>query len=146
MYEYSARMLQTLNGAVADLMIDVGFNIYTMVRVRIKGICVPDFYSNSEEETLYPISEEELAIRAAAKSADRWESAAKVADKCLEALLSQSPLRVKTEAIGGTGKRSFYLATITNSEGIDVGSEMVKMGHAVFAIDGARPSVPRPRT
>jgi endonuclease YncB( thermonuclease family) len=73
-YEYSARLLRSISGNVADLMVDLGFGVYAQVKVQVKGIYIL-----------------EGAHRQAAES-------------YLEILLAQSPLTIRTEATSIPGR------------------------------------------
>lgn len=127
MYEYRGRVLKTVDGDSAVLMLDLGFKIHLEVEIRLKGINAPEMSSKVSGEH-----------EAAVKSKD-----------FLDALLAQSPLTVKTEKTSRRDesdkqeKYGRYLATITNGAGVDVNAEMVKAGHAVeYAGNGPRPSWP----
>lgn len=122
MYEYNGKVLKVLDGDTAHVMLDVGFNVHVEVDLRFKGINAPEIHSTNKDE----------------------KAAAEISQRFLEALLSSTPLVVKTEktsrndAADKQEKYGRYLATVINSRGLDVAAEMIRAGHAV-AYDGVGP-------
>ena len=45
MYEYTAKVLKVIDGDTLDLSIDLGFDIWTMQRVRLLGIDTPETHT-----------------------------------------------------------------------------------------------------
>ena len=127
MYEYGAKLLKTVDGDTASLMLDLGFNIHLEVEVRFKGINAPETHSTN------PL-EKEAALHAAAQ---------------LNLLLARGPLTVKTERTSKNDigdkqeKYGRYLATVINGAGLNVNEEMLKTGNAIsYDGSGARPAWP----
>ena len=38
MYKYKAKLVRVVDGDTADVMIDLGFNVWTKQRLRFKGV------------------------------------------------------------------------------------------------------------
>lgn len=108
MYEYKARMLKVVDGDTLDLDIDLGLRVHVKERVRLYGINTPELHSSNAEERV----------------------AAQRASDFLRSLVTNGVLTVKTQK-DSQEKYGRYLATVSDSAGLNVNEEMVKSGHAV---------------
>lgn len=53
MFEYRARNLRVVDGDTIDLMVDLGFYIYTQKRVRLIGINTAEIHNTSRDSDEY---------------------------------------------------------------------------------------------
>jgi micrococcal nuclease len=105
MYEYNAVIINAVDGDTVDALIDVGFKMTTAQRLRILGINTPE------------LIDKDPVIKAKAFEAKVF----------ITNLLLNKHVVIKTTKTDSFGR---YLAEI-NIAGIDVGTEMVKLGYAV---------------
>ena len=59
MYKYYGKVVKVIDGDTIDINIDLGFNIFHKIRVRLKGIDTPEIY--------HPYNREELILGRDAK-------------------------------------------------------------------------------
>lgn len=52
MFEYSAKVLEVIDGDTIDVSIDLGFNVLHTIRVRLYGINTPETRTKNKEEKL----------------------------------------------------------------------------------------------
>jgi len=50
MYKYKAHVVKVVDGDTFDFMIDLGFRMYTQIRVRLKGYDAPEIRGPEREE------------------------------------------------------------------------------------------------
>lgn len=50
MFEYSAKVLEVIDGDTIDVSIDLGFNVLHTIRVRLYGINTPETRTKNKEE------------------------------------------------------------------------------------------------
>jgi endonuclease YncB( thermonuclease family) len=107
---FRAIVKHIVDGDTCDLLVDTSFNSYRYLTIRIMGIDAPELYRGTEEE------------RERGKAAKEYlESIAPVGTQCV----------IRTDK----DRTSFgrYSASILLAAGTDVGSEMVRAGHAVWS-------------
>ncbi len=116
MFTYNAKLLKVVDGDTVDLRVDLGFNVFTEQRFRLKGINCPELHSKDAEEKK----------RGAA------------ARDYLTSLISGEGQLVVTTFLDKQEKYGRFLAELSNASGEDVNEEMVKAGHAVPYDGGKR--------
>ena len=104
MYEYSAKVLRVIDGDTIELDVDLGFRVRRTLRVRLAGVDAPECRGASRAKGI---------------------ASKVVAEKIL---LGGNPVKLKTRR-----GRSFdrWIGTIELQDGTDLGSELVRLGHAV---------------
>lgn len=50
MFEYRAKLIKVIDGDTIDVMVDLGFGIFTKQRLRLAGINTPESRTSNEEE------------------------------------------------------------------------------------------------
>ena len=50
MYNYKAKLIRTVDGDTVDLMVDLGFDIWHKIRVRLAGINTPESRTRDKKE------------------------------------------------------------------------------------------------
>lgn len=68
-YSYKAYVNRIVDGDTLDLQLDLGFQIYTVVRVRLKGVDTPEIYGVKKG------SEEYKAGKVASDYVQKWVNA-----------------------------------------------------------------------
>ena len=106
MYEYQAHVGRVVDGDTVDVMIDLGFDIWTKQRVRLLGIDAPESRTRDLEE-------KERGLAATDWLTDR------IGDEVLT-LVTEYDSRGKFGRVLGT----FYL------DGVNINEEMIEAGHA----------------
>ena len=126
MYEYNAVLDRVVDGDTIDVTIDLGFNVWKKIRVRMEGINTPESRTRDLEE-----KKRGLAAKDRLKSILEFNN-----NKCI--------LKVS-----GVGKYGRALATVLveslsplNGEDgvtlIDVNKQLIEEGHAVEYWGGKR--------
>lgn len=110
-FQYRARVKRVVDGDTIDLEMDLGFNIYHHVRVRLNGIDAPE-------------------VRGIDKDAGReaTEHLRKLAHKGV----GEWPVLVETKKTGKYGRwiGTLYYYDPNLSELVDINAAMIKDGHA----------------
>ncbi len=52
-YEYKAKLIKVVDGDTLDVQIDLGFNIFQNIRVRLLGVNTPETYGVKKESIEY---------------------------------------------------------------------------------------------
>jgi micrococcal nuclease len=104
MYDYKGKLLRTVDGDTVDLMIDLGFDIWHKIRVRLNGI-------NTPESRTRDLREKEIGLRA---------------KEFTKNFLEAEQITVITEK---TGKFGRYLARL-EVNGKDLAQELINNGLA----------------
>lgn len=114
MYEYAARLVDVIDGDTIDVMVDLGFEVYTGKRLRFKGV-------DTEE------------IRD--KDPIRRENAQKARDFVKSVLGNNRPLTIKTfKTRTGKDRKTFgrYVSEVyyVNDDGIhvEIGKVLIENG------------------
>lgn len=100
-YEYDAEVLKVVDGDTVDLRVDLGFSIFTEMRVRLYGINAPELNTQ------------------AGKDARAW---------LLNKLLPNITVRTIKDRQEKYGR---YLAVLLDESGNSINEQMVAVGHAV---------------
>lgn len=105
---YRAVIKHVTDGDTVDLMVDVGFNDYKYITVRIYGINAPEIFSGTAEER------------------QRGQAAR---DYLMHLAPPGTPCVIRTDK----DRQSFgrYSAKIQLRDGSDVGTTMIDKGHAI---------------
>ena len=126
MYEYNAVLDRVVDGDTIDVTIDLGFNVWKKIRVRMEGINTPESRTRDLEE-----KKRGLAAK----------------DRLIEILkFNNNKCRLK---VSGVGKYGRALATVlvnslsplNGEDGItlvDVNKQLIEEGHAVEYWGGKR--------
>ena len=109
MYEYRARCVKVVDGDTFDFEIDLGFHITHRIRVRLKDVDTPELNSKNAAEREHAHQATELAVGMLIGAGD------------------PVPVTIRTEKdrIGIYGR---YTATVTFSDGEDLGALLIKRG------------------
>lgn len=103
MWEYKAELIEVIDGDTMDFKVDLGFNTFTKIRVRLANVDTHETYGvdhDSEEFRLGKIEEE---------FAKEW-------------LTNSNTLILQTEK---TGKYGRWIATITNRYGEELNQRLI---------------------
>ena len=123
MYEYRARVLKVIDGDTVDVDIDLGFGVWLKdERVRIMGIDTPESRTRDKVEKKFG-----LAAKARLKE-----------------LLGPTPILKTQVGKGGEdmkGKFGRILGDFLTKDGKKCGELLVKEGHAVKYMGGAKEDV-----
>lgn len=123
MYEYRARVLKVIDGDTVDVDIDLGFGVWLKdERVRIMGIDTPESRTRDKVEKKFG-----LAAKARLKE-----------------LLGPTPILKTQVGKGGEdmkGKFGRILGDFLTEDGKKCGELLVKEGHAVKYMGGAKEDV-----
>ena len=123
MYEYRARVIKVVDGDTVDVDIDLGFGVWLKdERVRIMGIDTPESRTRDKVEKKFGL---------AAKSR-------------LKELLGATPILKTQVGKGGEdmkGKFGRILGDFLTEDGKKCGELLVKEGHAVKYMGGAKEDV-----
>ena len=123
MYEYRARVLKVIDGDTVDVDIDLGFGVWLKdERVRIMGIDTPESRTRDKVEKKFG-----LAAKARLKE-----------------LLGATPILKTQVGKGGEdmkGKFGRILGDFLTEDGKKCGELLVKEGHAVKYMGGAKEDV-----
>ena len=123
MYEYRARVIKVVDGDTVDVDIDLGFGVWLKdERVRIMGIDTPESRTRDKEEKKFG-----LAAKARLKE-----------------LLGAKPILKTQVGKGGEdmkGKFGRILGDFLTEDGKKCGELLVKEGHAVKYMGGAKEDV-----
>ena len=117
MYEYSAKLLNIVDGDTIDVDLDVGFNIHLYERVRLFGINTPESRTRDEDE-------KRRGLAAKQRLQELLETA------------EEGKFKVRTE-IDKKGKFGRILGTIIIG-GMNVNKTLVQEGHAEEYFGGKR--------
>jgi len=102
MYEYTAKYLDNFDGDTIKFMVDLGFNIFHKITVRLAYVDTPELRSSDPEE------------KAAAYEAK---------DFVRDALMTARDITVKTDK-DKTGKYGRYIATVLY-DGINLNKQLI---------------------
>ena len=123
MYEYKAKVIKVVDGDTVDVDIDLGFGVWLKdERVRIMGIDTPESRTRDKEEKKFG-----LAAKARLKE-----------------LLGPTPILKTQVGKGGEdmkGKFGRILGDFLTKDGKKCGELLVKEGHAVKYMGGAKEDV-----
>ena len=123
MYEYRARVLKVVDGDTVDVDIDLGFGVWLKdERVRIMGIDTPESRTRDKVEKKFG-----LAAKASLKE-----------------LLGPTPILKTQVGKGGEdmkGKFGRILGDFLTEDGKKCGELLIKEGHAVKYMGGAKEDV-----
>ena len=100
MYNYKAKLIRCVDGDTVDLMVDLGFDMWHKIRVRLEGI-------NTPESRTRDLKEKELGLQA---------------KKFTENFLKGKEIVVHTNKQGKFGR---YLANLTVN-GVDLGKSLIE--------------------
>lgn len=107
MYEYKAKIIYVADGDTVDAIVDLGFDSFRKIRLRIKDIDTPETWRPSTE-------------------AERFHGE-KASDRARTLLLGKDVI-LNTELKKGKWRR--YIASITMSDGRDYATVMKEEGFA----------------
>lgn len=62
MWEYRASLDRVVDGDTIDFEVDLGFNVYTKVRVRLKGVDTHETYGVSHDSEEFALGQKETAF------------------------------------------------------------------------------------
>ena len=123
MYEYRARVIKVVDGDTVDVDIDLGFGVWLKdERVRIMGIDTPESRTRDKVEKKFG-----LAAKARLKE-----------------LLGPTPILKTQVGKGGEdmkGKFGRILGDFITDDGKKCGAQLIKEGHAVKYMGGAKEDV-----
>ena len=123
MYEYRARVIKVVDGDTVDVDIDLGFGVWLKdERVRIMGIDTPESRTRDKVEKKFG-----LAAKARLKE-----------------LLGPTPILKTQVGKGGEdmkGKFGRILGDFMTDDGKKCGEQLIKEGHAVKYMGGAKEDV-----
>jgi micrococcal nuclease len=108
MYEYKAKITEVIDGDTVDAMIDLGFDIWHKIRIRLFGLNCPESRTSNEIEKPYGLAAKQF-------TKDRIEG---------------QEVRVEIHKQEKFGR---YLAIIhyqSNNTTINLNSELIGTGHA----------------
>lgn len=114
MFEYTATVVQVIDGDTVDVSIDLGFSIQHILRLRLYGINTPETRTKNQDEK---------AKGLAAKTR-------------LKELVEGKTVKIKTEK-DETEKYGRYLAVIYLNN-TSVNEQLINEGHAVAYFGGKR--------
>lgn len=116
-FEYAAEVVRVVDGDTMDIRIDLGFQIYTKVRVRLHGVDTPETYGVKKE------SEEYAAGMKAKEFVLGW----------LSDLGDRIVIRSHDGKALGTGKYGRWIVEVfaPSGEGPSLNQELVESGNAV---------------
>jgi endonuclease YncB( thermonuclease family) len=126
MYEYNAVLDRVVDGDTIDVTIDLGFNVWKKIRVRMEGINTPESRTRDLEE-----KKRGLAAK----------------DRLIEILkFNNNKCRLKVSGVGKYGRALATvlvdsLSVLNGEDGvtlIDVNKQLIKEGHAVEYWGGKR--------
>ncbi len=126
MYEYNAVLDRVVDGDTIDVTIDLGFNVWKKIRVRMEGINTPESRTRDLEE-----KKRGLAAK----------------DRLIEILkFNDNKCRLKVSGVGKYGRALATvfvdsLSALNGKDGItliDVNKQLIKEGHAVEYWGGKR--------
>jgi micrococcal nuclease len=113
-YVYDASVIRVVDGDTLDLLIDLGFRVFTKVRVRLFGVDTPETFGVKKE------SEEYKAGKAATAFVETWFTER---EKVLVKSHDGKPL--------GQGKYGRWLAVVLPRDGgMSLNEALLKHGHA----------------
>ena len=114
MYKYKAKLVRVVDGDTADVMIDLGFNVWTKQRLRFKGVDTWEKRTRDKEE-------KELGL-----DATNW-----MKDKLDGAIKGEDELVIRTELKGGMGKYGRLLGWIyIGDSDLSLNEQMITEGYA----------------
>lgn len=114
MYKYKAKIDRVVDGDTFDIVVDLGFKIFTHQRIRLQGINTPETYNVKRESEEYKkgLAAKNFAIQ-------RLES-------------NNYDALIQTEK--ATGKYGRYIATVWLADNeTSLNDELVEKGFAVVA-------------
>lgn len=114
MFEYSAKVVEVIDGDTIDVVIDLGFNVLHTLRVRLYGINTPETRTKNKEE-------KQKGLNAKAR---------------LKELIEGKIVKIKTQK-DETEKFGRYLGIIFLDEN-NINQQLIQEGHAVEYFGGKR--------
>ena len=112
-------IVKVLDGDTIDVLIDLGFDLYKIERVRIAGVDTPEKRTRNLEE-------KELGI-----DATNW-----LKKELEDVLAGDDELIIRTELHGGVGKYGRLLGWLyVGDEAVSLNEQMIEQGYA-HAYDG----------
>lgn len=124
MFEYKARVLETIDGDTLDVAVDLGFRVQTVQRIRLLGVDTPEMHASDP------------AKRTRAQAAKAFTAA------WVEA--HRGEVIVKSQKPGGGDKYGRWLATIyppgtpADPSLVSLNGSLIIAGHAVAYDGGAK--------
>jgi micrococcal nuclease len=114
MFEYSAKVLEVIDGDTIDVAIDLGFNVLHTIRVRLYGINTPETRTKNKEEKQKGLKAKER----------------------LKELIEGKIVTIKTQK-DDTEKFGRYLG-IVFLDNTDINQTLISEGHATEYFGGKR--------
>ena len=108
-------VVKIIDGDTADLILDLGFDLYKKERVRVAGVDTPEKRTKNLEEKALGID------------ATNW-----LKEKLESTIAGDDELSVRTELVGGTGKYGRLLGWLyIGDELLSLNEQMINEGYAL---------------
>ena len=119
MFEYKCKLIKVIDGDTVDVDIDLGFGVWMRKqRIRLYGIDTPESRTRDLEEKKYGLAAKDFLVK--------WTGAGELT------------IKTRKDAKGKFGR---ILGDFMTDDGKKCGEQLIKEGHAVKYMGGAKEDV-----